>query len=311
MPVELRLMRYVIEVAEAGGFEAAAERLHMTQPPLSRQIRDLERELGVELFHRRPTRLTEAGRVFVEEAREVLAAAERTVERTRRSAGVDHGAVRVGYTVTAAFDEMPKVFAAMRARHPGIRVEAREAWDAELTAAAEAGELDALLGRHLAVPAAWSSAVLRTEEFVVVVGAGHRLAGRARVGLRELRGETLRFFPRRFAPLYHDAVLAGLRATGEEPRIWENPLPGLRNLNLSLNNSGYMLLPRSLAGQLPGGIACLPLTDRLPPIELRLSWGRTPSPATTALVRTARRLAAREGWTTTAPDPPGTRPRRT
>ncbi|MFC7583972.1 LysR family transcriptional regulator [Nonomuraea antimicrobica] len=195
MPVDLRLMRYVIAVAEAGSFEAAAERLHMTQPPLSRQIRDLERELGVDLFHRRPTRLTEAGRVFVEEARDVLASAEQAVERTRRAAGVDHGAVRVGYTVTTAFDEMPKLFAAMRARHPGIRVEAREAWDAELIAAATDGELDVLLGRHLAVPPTWLSAVLRREEFVVVVGAGHRLAGRDRVSLREFRGETLRFFP--------------------------------------------------------------------------------------------------------------------
>ncbi|MFC4009478.1 LysR family transcriptional regulator [Nonomuraea purpurea] len=296
MPVDLRLMRYVIAVAEEGSFEAAAERLHMTQPPLSRQIRDLERELGVNLFHRRPTRLTEAGRVFVDAARRVLAEAEQAVEHTRKAAGVDHGAVRIGYTVTAAFDEMPKLFAAMRARHPGIRMEARESWDAELTAAAGDGELDVLLGRHLQVPATFLTAVLRREDFVVVVGAGHRLAGRARVRLRDLRGETLRFFPRRFAPLYHDEVLGALRSTGEDFDVWENPLPGLRNLGVSLNDSGFMLLPRSLGRQLPGGIAYLPIVDELPPIELRLSWERNPSPAATALVRTARRLARREGW---------------
>ncbi|MFG1708932.1 LysR family transcriptional regulator [Nonomuraea sp. M3C6] len=298
MPVDLRLMRYVIAVAEAGSFEAAAERLHMTQPPLSRQVRDLERELGVHLFHRRPTRLTEAGRVFVESARQVLAEAEQAVERTRRAAGVDHGAVRIGYTVTTAFDEMPKLFAAMRARHPGIRIEAREAWDAELTAAVAGGELDVLLGRHLPIPPTFLTTVLRTEDFVAVVGAGHRLAGREEVGLRDLRGETLRFFPRRFAPHYYDEVLGALRGTGKEFDVWENPLPGLRNLNVSLSDSGFMLLPRSLSRQLPGGIAHLTITDDLPPIELRLSWERNPSPAATALVRTARRLAGREGWTT-------------
>ncbi|WP_181448955.1 LysR family transcriptional regulator [Nonomuraea aridisoli] len=301
MPVDLRLMRYVIAVAEAGSFEAAAGRLHMTQPPLSRQIRDLERELGVALFHRRPTRLTEAGRVFVEEAREVLAGAEQAVERARNAAGAGRGAVRVGYTVTAAFDEMPKLFAAMRARHPGVRVEAREAWDAELTAAAMGGELDVLLGRHLDVPAAWPSAVLRSEEFMAVVGSGHRLAGRAEVSLRELRGETLRFFPRSYAPRYHDEVLAGVRGTGEEFEVWENPLPGLRNLAVSLSDGGFMVLPRSLCARLPGGIAFLPLLDRLPPIELRLSWAPDPSPAVTALIRTAHRLARRERWTA----PPG------
>ncbi|TDD18416.1 LysR family transcriptional regulator [Nonomuraea diastatica] len=301
MPVDLRMMRYVIAVAEAGSFEGAAERLHMTQPPLSRQVRELERKLGVTLFHRRPTRLTEAGHVFVESARQVLAGAEEAVERTRRAAGIDHGAVRVGYAVTTAFDEMPKLFAAMRARHPGIRVEAREAWDAELAAAVAGGELDVLLGRHLPAPATWSSLVLRSEDFLAVVGAGHRLAGRAEVSLRDLRGETLRFFPRRFAPRYHDAVLAALGGTGEEFDVWENPLPSLRNLNVSLSDNGFMLLPRSLGRQLPGGIACLPLTDDLAPIELRLSWERDPSPAVTALIRTARRLARREGWASSAP----------
>ncbi|MEU6788369.1 LysR substrate-binding domain-containing protein [Nonomuraea angiospora] len=299
MSVDLRLMRYVIAIAEEGTFEGAAERLHMTQPPLSRQIRDLERELGVDLFHRRPTRLTEAGRVFVESARRVLAEAEQTIERTRQAAGVDHGAVRIGYTVTTAFDEMPKLFAAMQARHAAIQIEAREAWGAELTAAVEEGELDVVLGRHLPVPATWVTAILRTEKYVAVVGSGHRLAGRQRVSLRDLRGETLRFFPRRFAPRYHDEVLAALHSTGETFDVWENPLPGLRNLNLNLSDNGFMLLPRSLGRQLPTGVTCLPLTDDLPPIELRISWERNPSPAATALIRTARRLARREGWTTT------------
>ncbi|MFG1942948.1 LysR substrate-binding domain-containing protein [Nonomuraea sp. NPDC048826] len=296
MPVDLRLMRYVIAIAEAGGFEAAAERLHMTQPPLSRQIRDLERELGVPLFHRRPTRLTEAGQVFVESARQVLADAEHAVERTREAAGLSSGVVRVGYTVTTAFDEMPKLFDAMRSRHPGIQVDAREAWDAELTAAAEAGELDVLLGRHLPVPAGFGTAVLRTEDFVVVVGAGHRLAARRSVSLRDLRGETLRFFPRRFAPHYHDRVLAALASTGETFEVWENPLPGLRNLNLHLRQDGFMFLPGSIARLLPAGIACLAVADELPPIELAVSWNRRGTRAVTALVHAARRLAGEEGW---------------
>jgi len=299
MPVDLRLMRYVIAIAETGSFEAAAERLHMTQPPLSRQIRDLERELGVELFHRRPTRLTEAGKVFVESARQVLAEAERTVERTREAAGLSRGLVRIGYTVTAAFEEMPKLFAAMRKRHPGIRVEAREAWDFELVAAAADGELDVLLGRHLPIPAGFDTEVLRIEDYVVVVGPAHHLATRKTVALSELRGQTLRFFPRRFAPLYHDRVLAALHSTGENFDIWENPLPGLRNLNLNLCEDGFMFLPRSVSGQLPAKIACLTVTDDLPPIELAISWNRQATPAVTTLVRTARWLARKEGWVRT------------
>jgi len=289
-------MRYVIAIAEAGSFEAAAERLHMTQPPLSRQIRDLERELGVQLFHRRPTRLTDAGKVFVESARQVLEEAERAVERTREAAGLSRGLVRVGYTVTAAFEEMPKLFAAMRERHPGIRVDAREAWDAELAAAASNGEVDVLLGRHLPIPAGFTTEVLRREDFVVVVGSGHPLATRTSVALRDLRGQTLRFFPRHFAPVYYDHVLAALSSTGETFDVWENPLPGLRNLTLNLGEEGFMFLPRSVGRQLPAGITCLTVTDELPPIELAISWARQTTPAVIALVHTARRLARREGW---------------
>ncbi|MBB6551595.1 LysR family transcriptional regulator [Nonomuraea rubra] len=296
MSVDLRLMRYVITVADAGGFEAAAERLHMTQPPLSRQIRELERELGVRLFHRRPTRLTEAGQVFVDGARGVLADAERVVETTRQAADLHRGVVRVGYTVTTAFEEMPKLFTAMRARHPGIHLHAREGWDVELTDEASAGDLDVLLGRHLPTPAGFRFETLRREDFVVMVSTDHRLAGRESVSLRDLRGETLRFFPRRYAPRYHDAVLAALSSTGETFEVWENPLPGLRNLNVNLRTDGFMLLPRSLGRQLPGGIAYLTVTDVLPSIELRLFWRPDGGPAVTAFCQTARRLARREGW---------------
>ncbi|MGI5150238.1 LysR family transcriptional regulator [Plantactinospora sp. CA-294935] len=297
MPIELRLIRYVIAVAEAGGFEAAAERLHMTQPPLSRQIRELERQLGVDLFHRRPTRLTEAGRVFVESARELLIEAERTVERTRRAGRAEGGQVRVGYTVTTAFEEMPKLFAAMRDRHPGIRLDAWEAWDVDLSTALHEGELDVVLGRHLPVPTTYQRTRLRPDPYAVVVGAGHRLARRRTVALSDLRGETLLFFPRRLAPHYHDTVLAALRSSGETFDVWENPLPGLRNLNLNLRDQGFMFLPWSLGRQLPNGVACLSTADELPTIDLEIAWRRHPSPPVRALVDTARQLARRERWT--------------
>jgi DNA-binding transcriptional LysR family regulator len=289
-------MRYVIAVSEAGSFEAAAERLHMTQPPLSRQIRDLERELGVNLFHRRPARLTEPGHVFVESARRVLAEAGQLVERTRQAARTHTGTVRVGYTVTAAFDEMPKLFAAMRERCPGIHIEAREAWDTELSDALRDGELDVLLGRHVPIPESFDKAVLRHEGFTVVVGAEHRLARRRVVTLRDLRGETLRYFPRRLAPRYYDEVLLALRSTGEDFDVWENPLPGLRNVNVNLRDRGFMLLPRSLGGLLPAGVAALPVGDRLPAIDLELAWKRHASPATGVFVATAHQVARTEGW---------------
>ncbi|WP_170231420.1 LysR family transcriptional regulator [Pseudonocardia kunmingensis] len=296
MSIDLRVMRYVIAVADTGSFEAAAERLHMTQPPLSRQIRDLERQLGVKLFERRPTRPTEAGRMFVASAREVVAAADRTVESTRRAGRGEAAVVRVGYTATAAFEEMPKLFAAMRDEHPEIQIHAREEWDADITSALDAGELDVVVGRYVPTPPNWLRLTLRHDRFTVAVEANHRLARNRIVSFRDLRGEKMRFFPRKFAPHYYDAVLAAVGSASETFELWENPLPGLRNLSFHLQNDGFMLLPRSLSSHLPSTIACVQL-DRDLPVNLEIAWQQPADPAVRALVRTACQLAAAEGWT--------------
>jgi len=138
--------------------------------------------------------------------------------------------------------------------------------------------------------------VLRRDPYAVVVGSRHRLAGRDAVALRDLRGETLRFFPRARAPRYYDDLLAALQGTGETFEVWENPLPGLRSLNVSLSERGFMVLPAALAGQLPAGVVCLALTDDLPTIDLGISRRRDATPAVRLLVRTARDLARRERW---------------
>ncbi|PXY28912.1 hypothetical protein BAY59_14710 [Prauserella coralliicola] len=190
MAVELRLMRYVIAISEAGSFEAAAARLHMTQPPLSRQIRELERELGVELFHRRPTRLTSAGEVFVASAKEILAATDQLVRDVRAEGDAHYDTVRVGYTLTTAFSEMPALVAFLRDHHAGIVVDAHEAWDTELTAALDEGRLDVVIGRFVSVPRSCRTRGLRRDRFAIVVGAGHPLAGEDSVSLTDRRCDS-------------------------------------------------------------------------------------------------------------------------
>lgn len=131
------------------------------------------------------------------------------------------------------------------------------------------------------------------------------------MALRELRGETHRFFPRRYAPDYYDAVLGAIRGAGESYDIWENPLPGLRNLNINLRDRGFMVLPEPLGDHLPTGVTCLPITDNLPPIDLTLyTPRREATPAIRLLAETARQLARREGWIRTrrSPDPASTQP---
>jgi DNA-binding transcriptional LysR family regulator len=290
--VELRLMRYVVAVADEGGFQRAAERLHMAQPPLSRQIRDLERELGVRLFERRPTRLTEAGQVFVASARRVLADAEALVEATRRAGRGETGLVRLGYVPSAAHETLPRLLAAMAEERPGIQVDVREAWSADLDHALREERVDAVLARGLPVRPEYARETLRTEPLVVVVGERHPLSGQDTVALRELRGGTFCFFPRHLAPDSHDAVTAAIEHTGEVFDRWEDPVPSTRHDRLR-EGKDFTVVPRSLAERPPPGTVSLTVLDDLPPVRLDLVWRRgSLSPSGRALVDVARRLSA-------------------
>ncbi|MCV7284570.1 LysR family transcriptional regulator [Mycolicibacterium wolinskyi] len=289
MSIELRTMRYVIAIAEAGGFQRAAEQLHMAQPPLSRQIRELERELGVALFHRRPTRLTAEGHVFVKHARAVLAEAERTVAETRAAGGAAAGVVRVGCGPMSGSTDVPALVHAVAARHPGVVIEVSELWDTALCSALVSGEVDVAIGWHLSVGGELARCVLRREPYVVVVADDHPLAGRTAVKLHEFAGDTFRFLPRRFAAAYYDAVLRAVRSTGVEFAVWENPLPGLRHFG-DLHTGGFNVLPTSISRSLPAGLTCLTILDDLPPAELAMVWRPGTGKAVEAVAATARSL---------------------
>lgn len=295
MSIELRVLRYVVAVAEHGGFQRAAERLHMAQPPLSRQIAELERHLGVRLFERRPTRLTPAGEVFVAAARRLLADAETLVERTRQAA--PGATVRIGYIASAAYDTLPRLLSAARSACPATRVDARESWSPELELGLRDRRLGLVLSHSIAPADGLSAVTLRRETLVAVVGARHPLAGRSAVRLRDLRGETFCFLGRALVPDFHDLVVSALRKAGEDFEIWEHPVPGLRVSPLRDDGSGFTLVCESAGTRLGAGLVALPLLDRLPAVEVRMVWRTSdvPLPAQTVL-QAAYELARGQSW---------------
>jgi len=288
MSVDLRLMRYVIAIADEGGFQSAARRLNMAQPPLSRQIRDLERQLGVTLFERRPTRLTEAGRQFVAGARRIVGDADRLVRELSRGELAElTGTVRVGYLPAAGYDTIPMLERAVAEEHPGIALEAAKHWAPDR--ALLDGEVEAVLTRCAPAHARLARRTLRKERLVALLPATHPKANAGGITLRDLRGHTFCYFPRRRAPAYHDAVLAALSGTGESFTVWEHPIP-----NDPLN---FTVIPSSTVPHVPDGLAVVPITDPLPDFDLELLWNaRAADPATEAFVGVALRLAHREGW---------------
>lgn len=295
MLIDLRLMRYVVTVGDEGSFSRAAQRLHMAQPPLSRQIRELERGLGVELFQRRPTRLTGAGRVFVTEARRLLAQADELAERTRLAGRGLIGTVRLGHDLGSAYDTVPRLIEQLRSEHPELHIEGQEAWPPQLERLLADDAVDVIICPCAAGRPGFERVLLRREPMVAMLGAGHPLASRDGLRVSELRGFKLRFHPRHLAPASYDFVIAALRSTGEKFSVAPTPGGGLRRV--ALGPGSFSVALESMRAHLPSTVACVPFLDPLPAVDMELLWRRDrAAPHIDTVVDTARKLTRRDNW---------------
>lgn len=188
--MELRRLMYFVAVAEEGSFTRAADRLHMAQPPLSQQIRQLEREVGGPLFDRTTRRvsLTETGEVLLEHARVVLAAAERGMDAAQRSARGETGEITIGFSGTATYDLMPFVARAYMSRRPEVGLHLRGEMLAHQQVEALRGqEIDVAVTRALdEVPTDLEGRLLRSDPLMAVLPESHHLAGRRVISLTDL-----------------------------------------------------------------------------------------------------------------------------
>ncbi|MFB9927724.1 LysR substrate-binding domain-containing protein [Amycolatopsis halotolerans] len=194
--MELRHLRYFVAVAEEGGFSAAARRLHVVQPTLSMQIRDLEHELGGPLFDRagRRPRLTPAGQAFLVEARQVLAQAERARDTARSALRGETGSVRIGVAGAVVFGGLlAGLIGEFHQARPLVRIELRETGPLAQRTAILAGELDVGFSA-LAAPAdepRLASIPASSVSFLVALPAGHRLAEHETLTVEQIDGEEL------------------------------------------------------------------------------------------------------------------------
>jgi DNA-binding transcriptional LysR family regulator len=212
---DLRRLGYFVAVAEERNFTRAAERLHIAQPALSRQVRLLEDELGVELLRRttHDVELTEAGALLLERGARLLSDADALWSGVRRLAAGEAGTVRLAYGASAAYETAPKLLAALAERLPELVVETQVLATPAILAGVAGGSLDAGIVR-----CAPHGQVLRRETQGVLVHPDHPLAKRDAVGLDELRDELILIHPRAENPGHYDALLALLDFT---PKLLE------------------------------------------------------------------------------------------
>jgi DNA-binding transcriptional LysR family regulator len=263
MNVELRHMRYVVVLAEELHFSRAAERLMIAQPPLSQQVKKLEVQLGAELFRRtkRRVELTEAGRVFVEEARRTLAQAELTLRATQRAARGEIGRLAIGYAGSAAHRVLPSVMTRFRRQHPGVEIQLREMTTGEQVAALLGRRIDVGFVRPPVAEAALSVCVLVEEQFVAVLPRTHRLARLGRVPIGRLSGERFILFPRHMGPRLYDPIVAACQRAGFSPAVVQEAMHVPTIVGLVSAGVGVALLPESVRQLRWAGVAYRDLAD--------------------------------------------------
>jgi DNA-binding transcriptional LysR family regulator len=272
--MELRHIRYFIAVAEEGHVTRAAERLGMQQPPLSQQIRALERELDVQLFRRKPrgVELTDAGRALLGDARAIMAQVEHAFASTRRTARGEQGRITIGFTSSAPFHPfVPRVIRSFREAFPLIALTLEESGTTELIQDLREERVDAAFIRTpVADPVGLRVDTLLEEAMLVALPSQHVLARSRRgddaaVALKRLAGETFIVYRRHSGPGLYDAIIAACHAAGFSPLIGQEAPRIVSTLNLVAAGLGLSIVPASLQRMHMDGVSYRRLTGTAQP----------------------------------------------
>jgi DNA-binding transcriptional LysR family regulator len=298
--MELRHLRYFIAVAEELSFTKAAKRLKMAQPPLSRQIRSLEKEIGVQLFERRSgkTFLSEAGGRFLDAVRAVLEQADFAVGVARQTKNGELGTIRVGFgkglgdVVSVVINQHMRVF-------PKIEIDVRDVLSGQQSAALLGRKIDVGFSHGLPDSLELASAKLFKERLSVVVARSNPLASRKYLRLKDLKKETLLLIERSISPKVHDLALALCRDAELSPRIvlTESTIYDEAGAMMTASGKGVFLA----VGKNPchpsfaDRLVALNLREPLATLEVHAAWRRGETSSTIlAFVETAKNLLQRE-----------------
>ena len=267
--MDVRQLRSFVVVAEELHFRRAADRLHLSQPALSQQIRSLENELEVPLLfrNRRRVELTAAGASFLPEAHDLLATLDGAIASARRVHEGRVGRLRIGFVGSALLSIVPAVLQRFRAARPEVELELRERSTVEQLSALRGGEIDIGLVPLPIDDVGLDVKVLVREPAIAVLPAGHALAGLVRIGLARLAAEPFVLFPRAQAPGFHDRLVDAVSREGDAPRVVQEATEMQTIVGLVAAGIGVSLVPSSVERLALPGVAYRPVI-RAPPVEL-------------------------------------------
>lgn len=271
--MDLRHLRYFVVTAEELHFTRAAQRIGIAQPPLTYQIKMLERELGVRLFDRQPgnVRLTEAGSVLLEDAREILDRVGKAAMRCKQSAQGLVGRIGVGFTESASFcTEVTTALHRYRDRYPRVEMTLEENRSVQLMQSLRQGRIDIAFVR---LPIGMDDAVhfrlISTEPMVAALPRKHRLARRKALGLEELKDEPFLLYPRATRFGLSDMIVTACEALGFSPRIVQHAPQISSTINLVASSLGVTIVPTCMRHARIDDVRYVPLKDT----DLRATLG--------------------------------------
>ncbi len=247
--MELRQLRYAVAVADHLNFRKASRALHVAQPSLSVQIKQLEEEVGVALFIRskRHVEITRPGKVFLKTAREALAMLDRSVSSARRAERGEVGTLRLGFVATAMFNILPRLLEELKTQLPMVTVELRESPSSTQMQLLQSGDLDLGLGYLEELPKQISSVIVLSEPFILVLHEKHRAAKKRVVLFEDLKDDLLLIPRKDLFPTKYQAIIDLLLAAGmTDMRTQEIEHP-LTALALASANAGFAFVPASSA----------------------------------------------------------------
>ena len=261
--MDLRQLNYFMAVAETGHLGRAAERLHLSQPPLTRQIQQLEARLGVALFKRgaRGMALTAAGEALLRDARNIGMLVNQATDRAQRAGRGQAGRLDIGVFGSALFGLVPEVLAAFRAAHPEVVLALHQAQTPAQVPALRQGRVQLVFERQLPDEPDIEAVLVASEPMLLALSQQHPLAARTRINIEDLRDETLYVGQaQHIAP----ATLQLCRAHGFEPRHTLTAGDMVTAALLAATGQGLSFVPASLANVQFPGITYRPLVSRVP-----------------------------------------------
>jgi DNA-binding transcriptional LysR family regulator len=273
--LELRHLRYFCAVADYGTFSEAGRKLHVSQSAISEQIADLEREVGGALLYRHSgrTRLTSQGRLFLDEARKTLVAADRAVDITQRSFLGQVGTLAIGFFLWGAGGFFARIIREYRKHHPDIKLSLYEMHTAELMEALTTGKIDVGFTRPLEPPfdRTLRAELLYRDPVVVVLPRNHPLAG-SPVSIEDLIAERFVLCDRSMTPVLFDNIIGLCTSAGFSPHIVNTSATWSGVLTLVESGEGVALVPSGVRYLLPSGVVISPLVPQSLHVGLAVAW---------------------------------------